>query len=164
MNAHVNSIILHLSNMFLSVCNVSSSEPHSEVTEWAKNNISCSPWACNLVGKTNQITIWIYIDCHLFSSVQSLSRVWLFVTPWTAVCQAFLSITNSLSLPKLMSIESVMPFNHLILCHPLLLLPSIFPSIKIFSIESALHIRCPEVLELQLQHQSFQWTPRTDLL
>ena len=96
------------------------------------------------LGKTNQITIWIYIDCHLFSSVQSLSRVWLFVTPWTAACQAFLSITNSLSLPKLMSIESVMPFNHLILCRPLLLLPSIFPSIRVFSNESALCIRWPK--------------------
>ena len=66
----------------------------------------------------------------LFSSVQSLSRVLLFATPWTAARQASLSITNSWSLPKLMSIESVMPSNHLILCHPLLLLPSIFPSIS----------------------------------
>ena len=75
-----------------------------------------------------------------FSSVQSLSRVWLFATPWT-IMQASLSITNSWSLPKLMSIESVMPSNHLILCHPLLLLPSIFPSIRVFSNESALRIR-----------------------
>jgi len=66
-----------------------------------------------------------------FSSVQSLSHVQLFATPWTAACQASLSITNSRSLLKLMSIESVMPSNHLILCHPLLLLPSIFPSIKV---------------------------------
>ena len=65
------------------------------------------------------------------SSVQLLSRVWLFVTPWTAACQASLSITNSRSLLTLMSIESVMPSSHLILCHPLLL-PSIFPSIKVF--------------------------------
>ena len=76
-----------------------------------------------------------------FSSVQSLSRVRLFVTPWTAAHQAPLSITNFQSLPKPMSIESVMPFNHLILCHPLLLLPSIFPSIRVFSNESALWIR-----------------------
>ena len=76
-----------------------------------------------------------------FSSVQSLSRVLLFVTSWTAAHQASLSITNSQSLPKLMSIESVIPSNHLILCHPLLLLPSIFPSIRIFSDESVLHIR-----------------------
>ena len=76
-----------------------------------------------------------------FSSVQSLSRVQLFETPWTAARQASLSITNSQSLPKLMSIELVMPSNHLILCHPLLLPPSTFPSIRVFSNESALHIR-----------------------
>ena len=80
----------------------------------------------------------------VFSSVQSLNRVRLFATPWTAVRQASLSITNSQSLPKLMSIESVMPSNHLILCRPLLLLPSIFPSIRVFSNESALHIRWPK--------------------
>ena len=76
------------------------------------------------------------------SSVQMLSRVWLFATPWTAECQSSLSITNSQSLLKLMSTESVMPSNHFILCCPLLLLPSIFPSIRVFSNESALHIRC----------------------
>ena len=75
-----------------------------------------------------------------FSSVQSLSRVLLFVTPLIAACQASLSITNSQSPPKPMSTESVMPSNHLILCHPLLLLPSIFPSIRVFSNESALCI------------------------
>ena len=79
-----------------------------------------------------------------FSSVQSLSRVLLFATPWTAAHQASLSITNSQSLLKLMSIESKMPSNHLILCHPLLLLPSIFPSIKVSSNELALGIRWPE--------------------
>jgi len=77
-------------------------------------------------------------------SGQSLSRVWLFVTPWTTACQASLSITNSPSSLKLMSIESVMPSSHLILCCPLLLLPSIFPRIKVFSNESALHIRWPK--------------------
>ena len=66
------------------------------------------------------------------------------MTPWTAACQASLSMTNSQNLLKLMSIESVMPSNHLILCHPLLLLPSIFPSIRVFSNESALHIRWPK--------------------
>ena len=76
-----------------------------------------------------------------FSSVQSLSCVQLFVTPWITTCQTSLSITNSLSLPKPMSIESVTPSNHLILCRPLLLLLSIFPSFKVFSNESALHIR-----------------------
>ena len=77
-------------------------------------------------------------------SVQSLSQVWLFATPWTTARQASLSTTNSWSLLKLMSIESVMPSNHLILCHLLLLLPSIFPRIKIFSNESVLHIRWPK--------------------
>ena len=79
-----------------------------------------------------------------FSSVQSFSRVQLFATPWTAACQASLSITNSPRLLKLMSTESVMPSNYLILCHPLLLLPSIFSSIRIFSNELAFHIRCPK--------------------
>ena len=77
-------------------------------------------------------------------SVQSLSHVQLFATPWTAARQASLSITNSCSLLKLISIESVMPSNHLILCRPLLLLPSIFPSIRVFSNYSALHIRWPK--------------------
>ena len=76
--------------------------------------------------------------------VQSLSCVRLFATPWTAAHQASLSITNSQSLLKLMSIESVMPSNHLILCHPLLLSPSVFPSIRVFSNESALRIRWPK--------------------
>ena len=74
-------------------------------------------------------------QCSNYSSGQLLSWVWLFATPWTAACQASLSITNSPSLLKLMSIKSVMPSNHLILCHPLLLLPSIFPSIRVFSNE-----------------------------
>ena len=79
-----------------------------------------------------------------FSSVQSLSRVWLFVTPWSTARQASLSITNFQSPPKPMSIELVMPSNHLILCCPLLLLPSIFPSIRLFSNELALHIKWPK--------------------
>ena len=80
-------------------------------------------------------------DTVQFSSVQLLSHVRLFATPWTAACQAFLSITNSRNLPIPMSIESVMPSNHLILYHPLLLLPSIFPNIRVFANESALCIR-----------------------
>ena len=79
-----------------------------------------------------------------FSSVQSLSRVRLFATPWIAACQASLSITNSRSLLKLMSIESVIPSSHLILCHPLLLLPPIPPSIRVFSNESTLRMRWPK--------------------
>ena len=85
-----------------------------------------------------------------FSSVQSLSRFQLFVTPWTTACQASLSITNSQSPPKPISIESMMPSNHLILWHPLLFLPSIFPSIRVFSNESALHIRQPKYWSFSL--------------
>ena len=88
-----------------------------------------------------------------FSSVQLLSRVRLFATPWTAAHQASLSIINSWSSPKPMSIESVMPSNHLIFCGPLLLLTSIFPSIRVFSKESALRIRCPK-------HWSFSFSIR----
>ena len=98
------------------------------------------------------------------SSVQLLSRLWLFATPWTAAHQASLSITNSRSLHKLMSIELVMPSNHLILCHPLLLLPPIPPSIRVFFQWANSSHEVAKVLEFQLQHQSFQWTPRTDLL
>ena len=81
---------------------------------------------------------------YRFSSVQLLSHVRFFATPWTAACQASLSITNSRSLPKLMSIVSVMPSNYFILCHPLLLPPSIFSSIRVFSNESVLCIRRPQ--------------------
>ena len=98
----------------------------------------------------------------MISSVQSFSHVQLFATPWTAAHQASLSITNSWSLFKLMSIESVMSSNHLILCHPLLL-PSIFPSIRVFSNESVLHIRWPQYWSF-----SFNISPsnefKTDLL
>ena len=80
----------------------------------------------------------------LFSSVQSLSYIQLFATPWTVACQAFLSITDSWSLLNFMSIQTVIPSNHLILCHPLLLPPSIFPSIRVFPNESVLHIRWPK--------------------
>ena len=94
--------------------------------------------------------------------VQLRSQVWLFATPWLAACQAPLSSTVSQYLLKLMSIELVMPSNHLILCRLLLLfLPLIFPSIRIFSNESALRIRWPK---LQFQQQSFQWIFRTDFL
>ena len=109
--------------------------------------------------ENTQMSVWgiliswavlvLWQECHLLllkdviSSVQPLSRVLLLVTPWTAARQASLSITNSQSLLKLMSIESVMPSNHLISCHPLLLLPSIFPSIRVFSSESVLCIIWP---------------------
>ena len=99
-----------------------------------------------------------------FSSIQSLSRVWLFATPWIAARQASLSLTNSQSSLKLMSIESVMPSSHLILCRPLLLLPSIFPSIRVFSNESALHIRWPKSIGVSasasiLPKSTLDWSP-----
>ena len=104
----------------------------------------------------NNIREGITLVCHNshFSQfIQLLSCVRLFVTPWNAACQASLSITNSRSLLKFMPIKLVMQSSHLILCHPLLLLPLLFPSTRVFSNESVLRIK---VLELQLQHHSFQ--------
>ena len=103
-----------------------------------------------------KVTIWDY-QRHEYSSVQSLSHVRLFTTPWIAARQASLSIANSRSLLKLISVESVMPSNHLILCCPLLLLPSIFPSIRIFSNESTLCIRWPNYWSF-----SFSISPSND--
>ena len=94
--------------------------------------------------RANHFKYMVSLSHHKFSSVLLLRRVRLFATPWTATRQASLFITSSQSLPKLMSIESVMPSSHLILCRPLLLLPSIFPSIRVFSNESALCIRWPK--------------------
>ena len=97
--------------------------------------------------RLSDFTFTFTVECrelYSISSVQSLSRVRLFATPWTAARQASLSITNSQSLLKLVSIESVMPSDHLILCCPLLLLPSIFPSIRVFSKESDFCIRWPK--------------------
>ena len=100
-----------------------------------------------------------------FSSVQWLTRVWLFATPWTTAHQPSQSINNSQSLPKLMSIELVMPSNHLILCPPLPSPPAfnLFQHQGLFKWVSSSH-QVAKVLEFQLQHHSFQWTPRTDLL
>ena len=103
--------------------------------------------------------IFIEVSVQFSRSVVSDSA-----TPWIIASQASVSITNSQSLHKLMSIESVMPSNHLILCRPLLLPPSIFPSIRIFSNESVLLIRWPKCWEFQLQHQSFQWIFKIDFL
>ena len=97
----------------------------------------------------------LLIPCPFASSGESLSRVQLFVIPWTAALQASLSITNSQSSPKLMSIDSVMLSNHLILCHPILLLPSIFPNIRVLSNESALHTGWPK-------YWSFSISPSSD--
>ena len=102
----------------------------------------------------NEYTVMAYYDGQSVSLIQLLSHVQLFVTPWTAACQASLSITNSQSFLKYMPIKSVMPPNHLILWGSLLLLPSIFSSIGVFSNETILH-QVAKVLELQL-HQSFQ--------
>ena len=102
--------------------------------------------------------LWFHILHSVqFSSIQLLSHVWLFATPWTAAHQASLSFTNSRSLLKLMSIESGMPSNHLILCCPLFLQPSIFPSIRIFSSESVLRIRWPK-------HWNFSTSPSNEYL
>ena len=106
---------------------------------------------------------WWKLNAIQFSLVQSLSRVQLFVTPWTVACQASLSITNAWSLLKRMFIESVMPSNHLILCHPLLLLPSIFPASGSLQIVSFSH-QVVKVLEFHLQHQFFLWIFRTNFL
>ena len=97
-----------------------------------------------MAGWTDTNIFLLFFKDSQFSSVQSLSHVQIFATPWTAACQASLSITNSQSLLKLMSIESVMPSNYLILCYSLLLPTSIPPSIRVFSNESALHIRGPK--------------------
>ena len=105
---------------------------------------------------TNFALYHTYLQC---SSVQLLSRVQLFVTPWTAAHQASLSITNSWSPPKPMPIESVMPSNYLILCHPLRLPPSSFPAAGSFLMSQVV-----KVLEFQFQHQSFQSILRTDFL
>ena len=119
------------------------------------------------IGRRKIISLSYWIQ-HLCtggnSSVQLLSRVQFFATPRNTARQASLSITNFQSLPKPMSIESVMPSNHLILCCPLLLLPSIFPSIRVFFKWISSWHRVAKVLEFQLQHQSFQWTPRIDLI
>ena len=107
--------------------------------------ISCDFFLTVLSSKSDKLyCILVVFQKPCNQSLQSLSHVGLFGTPWTTAHQACLSITNSQSLLKLMSIESVMPANHLILCHHLLLLPSIFPSTRVFSNESVLHIRWPD--------------------
>ena len=124
----------------------------SEVRSLSRLQLFATPWtvtyqASQFTGFSRQEYYnGLPMDAHLFDmvSVQSLSHVWLFAIPWIAAHQASLSITNSRSLLKLMLIESVMPSSHLTLCHPLLLLPANPPSIRVFSNESALHIRWPK--------------------
>ena len=115
-------------------------------------------WRDSEFGHSRHITQITVKTCFQFSSIQSLHQVWLFGTPWTAARQVSLSITNSWSLLKLMSIELVIPSNHLILCHPLLFLPSIFPSIRVFSNESV-HIRWPKYCSF-----SFSISPSNEYL
>ena len=105
-----------------------------------------------------------YCYAHYIVVVQSLGHIQLFATPWTAACQASLSFTNSRSLLKLMSLRSVMPSNHLVLCCPLLLLPSIVPNIRVFSIESALCIRWPEYWSFSFSEYSGLISFRTEWL
>ena len=118
-----------------------------EATWWRLSHGAGKPMSCAITTHLNpqHTAILLSLDLSIqFSSVQSPSHVWLFVTPWTTACQAPISFTNSWSLLKLMPIESVMPSYYLIPYHPLLLLPSIFPSIRVFSNESVLHIRWPK--------------------
>ena len=130
--------------------------------------MSVTPWVClqtPLHRNAHPLKTYsssLFTVCSVFSSVQSLSRVRLFATPWIAACQASLSITNSRNLLKLISIESVMPSSHLILCRPLLLLPPIPPSIRVFSNESVLHMRWPKYWSFSFsispsnEHSSFR--------
>ena len=131
-----------------------SSSKNSETAKEYKENSQRHNYRCFIFDQISE---------GYFSSVQLLSRVWLFVTPWTTACQASLSIANSWSLPKPMSIESVMAFNHVILWRPLLLQPSILP--KSGSIQmSQLFASSGQSIGVSASRQSFQWTPRTDLL
>ena len=134
-----------VNNDFTSICNFKFEQAHvpDTLATWMSLSQDTSLLLC---GGSLPGYWWVQ-----FSSVQSLSRVRLFATPWTAARQASLSITNSRSSPKLMSIELVMPSSHLILCHPLLLLPSIFPSIRVFFNESVLCVRWPKYWSFRLQ-------------
>ena len=140
-------------------------EKDREIKSWNKRKFFRFYYLKNILIVIASLVFSLQCSCSVqVSSIQSLSRAWLFVTPGTAAHQASLSITNSRSLFKLMSIESTMPSNHLILSCPLLLLPSIFPSIWVFSNESVLCIRWPKYGSLQLQNRSFQGIFRTDFL
>ena len=120
------------------------------MAQFSKDDRYLGCWVVGLIANSQDLWDYTLYTWEGVSSVQSLSHVQLIATPWTAARQASLSITNSRSLLKLMSIQLVMPSNYLILCHPLLLLPSIFPSIRVFSNESALCIRWPKYWSLSL--------------
>ena len=134
---------------------------NNPIEKWAKNLNRClnkeDSWLAICIKKDGQ-------QHTSFSSVQSLSRVWLFVTPWIAARQASLFITNSRTSLKLMSIESVMPSSHLILCHPLPLLPPIPPSIRVFSNESTLRMRWSKYWSFRFSIKLKQWDAMTHLL
>ena len=144
--------LLFLSSLIISKCRnkgvgqyLGSFQSHRLSREQAKTAQGWQTEPCVYTGRIpTQVTMVIRASCVVAAVVRSLSRVWPFATPWTAARQASLSFTISMSLLQLMSIESAMPSNHLILCRPLLLLPSIFPSIRVFSNESALLIRWPK--------------------
>ena len=141
-------------------------DPELTVSRSVRNKFSLfkprSLWYFVMASPANKYSVQYLLSLHSvqFSSFQSLSQVWLFATPWTTACQASLSITNSWSPPKSMSIESVMPSSHLIFCRPLLLLPSIFPSIRIFSNESTPCIRWPKYWSFSFNISPFNEHPR----
>ena len=140
-------IILHMVMYMFQCYSLKSSHPHL----LPLSPKVCSLHLCLLCRPACRIVVTIFFVVQLFSHVR------LFVMPWTAACQNVLSFTMSWSLLKLMSIESVMPSNHFVHCHPLLLLPSVFPSIRVFSNQLVKYsLQVATVLELQLQHQSFQ--------
>ena len=142
---------------------ISCSKGFSPPKDWTC--VSCISWWILWHGATWEPVLSYHIIMSQLSSVQSVSHVWLFATPWTAACQASLSITNSWSLLKLTSIESVITSNHLVICRPLLLLPSVFPGIRVFSDESVLHIRWPKYWSFSFSLSPSQsWIFRTDLL
>ena len=147
LDSNINNIIWHFSLSDLLYCVWQSLDPSMSL----HMALFCSfLWLGNI--------LWLYC-CSVTQSCP------IFAIPWTTAHQASLSFTISQSLRKLMSIESVMPSNHLVLCHSLLLLPSVFPSIKVFSNDSTLPSnQVGKVLELQLQHQSFQWLFPIDFL
>ena len=123
---------------------------HSQLQKRKLRHREIGPASCSLLYVKVRFWALAALTPVQFSSVQSLSHLWLFATPWIAACQASLSITNSQSPPKPMSIVSVLPSNHLIFGRPLLLWPSIFPSIRVFSNESALRIRWPKYWSFSL--------------
>ena len=147
---HLNSLTLHFLKYKMRVVSNTYLFLWSKMVvkiKWGREMEILAHWSHHEV-RTQLAFVWslhiIILDSfprNQFNSVQSLSHVWLFVTPWTETCQASMSITNSWSLLKLMSIKSVMPSNHLVLCHTLLLPPSVFPSIRVFFSDSVLRIR-----------------------